>query len=115
MTSFQWILLAATAALLVFMLRRRFGDVSAAEARTLVEGGALLLDVRTPAEFADGHLPGAVSVPLAELEGRLAELGPKDRAVVIYCASGVRSAVAGRVLASAGFATVKNLGAMSRW
>ncbi len=115
MTSFQWILLAVTAALLVFMLRRRFGDVSAAEARTLVQGGALLLDVRTPAEFASGHLPGAVCVPLAELEGRLAKLGPKDRAVVIYCASGVRSAVAGRVLASAGFATVKNLGAMSRW
>ncbi|MBI3199925.1 MAG: rhodanese-like domain-containing protein [Myxococcales bacterium] len=115
MTSFQWILLLVTAALLLFMLRRRFGDVSAVEARTLVEGGALLLDVRTPAEFASGHLPGAVSIPLAELEGRVAELGPKDRPVVTYCASGVRSAVASRLLAGAGFGKVKNLGAMSRW
>lgn len=115
MTPFQWTVLALLAASLLFLLRRRFGDVSPAEAKALVEGGALLLDVRTPGEFASGHLPRAANVPLGELGARIAELGPKDRAVVIYCASGVRSAVAAGTLRGAGFATVKNLGAMSRW
>ena len=115
MTPIQWILLIATVGLLALMLRRRFGDVSPAEARKLVEAGALLLDVRTPGEFAGGHLPNAVCIPLGELAARVGELGSKDRAVVIYCASGVRSASAGGLLRGAGFAVVKNLGAMSRW
>lgn len=115
MTPVQWILLLATLGLFALMLRRRFGDTSPAEARQLVEGGATLLDVRTPGEFAAGHLPNAVCIPLGELAGRVGELGPKDRAVVLYCASGVRSASALGVLRAAGFAVVKNLGAMSRW
>ncbi len=115
MTPFQWLMLALIAALFLFMLRRRFGDVSSAEAKELVEAGALLLDVRTAAEFAGGHLPAAVNIPVGELGGKLEKLAPKDRAVVVYCASGVRSAVAAGVLRDAGFASVKNLGAMSRW
>ena len=83
MTPIQWILLIATVGLLALMLRRRFGDVSPAEARKLVEAGALLLDVRTPGEFASGHLPNAVCIPLGELAARVGELGSKDRAVVI--------------------------------
>jgi phage shock protein E len=115
MTAFQWVLLALTAALLLFMLRRRFGDVSPSQARELVGSGALLLDVRTPGEFASGHLPGALNVPVGELGGRLEGLGPKERAIVVYCASGVRSAAAAGMLERAGFAKVRNLGAMSRW
>lgn len=115
MTPFQWLMLALIAALFVLMLRRRFGDVSPAEAKRLVEGGALLLDVRTPGEFASGHLPSALNVPLGELGSKLENLAAKDRAIVVYCASGVRSASAAGALRSAGYATVKNLGAMSRW
>ena len=99
-----------------FMIWKRRGDVSSSEARRLVEAeGARLLDVRTPCEFAAGNLPGAINVPVSELEGRMGEVGERGVPVVVYCASGVRSARAAGMLNSAGFAKVVNLGAMGRW
>jgi phage shock protein E len=91
------------------------GDVTSQQARQLVDAGARLVDVRTPAEFAAGHIPGAVNIPLQQLDGRLSELQPKDQAVVLYCRSGNRSGTAARMLKSAGFAAVHDLGPMSRW
>jgi phage shock protein E len=85
------------------------------QARAAVAAGARLVDVRTPEEFAAGHLPNAVNVPVTELEGRLAELGPKEASLVVYCRSGARSARAKRLLESAGFRTVVDLGAMGNW
>lgn len=67
-----------------------------------------LLDVRTPEEFAAGHIPGAVNVPVDELRGRLTEL-PRDRDIVAYCQVGQRGYLATRVLMQSGF-TVANLG-----
>ena len=55
------------------------------EARRLVESGARLVDVRTPGEFAAGHLPGAINIPVQDLERRLHELGPKQAPIVVYC------------------------------
>lgn len=91
------------------------GDVTSQQARQLVEAGARLVDVRTPAEFAAGHIPGAVNIPLQQLDSRLSELEPKEQAVVLYCRSGNRSGTAARLLKSAGFAAVHDLGPMSRW
>jgi rhodanese-related sulfurtransferase len=85
------------------------------EARRLVAEGARLLDVRTPAEFSGGHIPGAVNIPIDDLERRLGELEPKDRPIVVYCQSGVRSADAARILEGAGHARVYDLGGMSDW
>lgn len=66
---------------------------------------ALVLDVRTPQEVATGHLPGALLVPHTELRGRLDEVreAAAGRPVRVLCASGVRSAIAHRVLTQAGF------------
>ncbi len=97
---------------LVFM---RGSDVTAADARRLVESGARLVDVRTREEFAAGHLPGAVNIPVQELDRRMTELEPKDEPVVLYCRSGNRSGLAARMLKSAGYSAVHDLGAMSRW
>jgi phage shock protein E len=105
------VLLLAAAA---FVLLRR-GDLPADDAHRLVASGARLVDVRAPAEFAAGHLPGAVNVPVAELPGRLAELEPRDRPIVVYCHTGARAARAARALRNAGFSSVHNLGAMGRW
>ena len=91
------------------------GDVSSADARQLVASGARLVDVRTPGEFAAGHIPGAVNIPVQQLDNRLAELQPKDAAIVVYCRSGSRSSSAARMLKNAGFAVVHDLGPMSRW
>ena len=63
----------------------------------------VLLDVRTPAEFAAGHVPGAVNVPVDELRQRLDEL-PHGRAIAAYCQVGQRGYLATRVLLQAGFA-----------
>lgn len=98
-----------------FLLVRRAGDLSPAQAHSLVERGALLVDVRSPAEFAAGHLPGALNIPVHEIEGREAELAPRDRPLVLYCRSGNRSARAAAALEKAGHTSVHNLGAMSRW
>ena len=76
---------------------------------------AVGVDVRTPEEFAAGHLDGAINVPVDELEQRLSELGSQDQALVLYCRGGSRSASATRALRKAGFTKVHDLGAMSNW
>ena len=111
-----WIKFAIAAVVVLgFMLLRSLGTVSSQDARALVSGGALLLDVRTPGEYASGHIEGALNIPVQELAGRLGELKDKQRDIVVYCRSGGRSAQAKRLLSSEGFSSVHDLGAMSRW
>jgi len=99
-----------------FNLWRMFaGKVAPAQAAELVRGGALLLDVRSTGEFAGGHLPNAKNVPVQELERRCDDVCHKQRPIVVYCQSGMRSATAARILRSHGFSDVHDLGAMARW
>ena len=86
-----------------------------ADHRALVAKGARLLDVRTPEEFAAGHVEGARNVPLDELEKRMSEAGPKDQPVVVYCQAGGRSAQAAKILRANGYTQVIDLGPMSAW
>jgi phage shock protein E len=84
-------------------------------AKRLVAGGAVVLDVRTADEYADGHLPNAVNIPVQDLGGRLAEVEKlvakdKSRPIVVYCAAGSRAASAKTALESAGFTQVVNGG-----
>lgn len=103
-------------AFVAWKLSRAFlGKVAPDKARALVEGGAKLVDVRTPGEHASGHIRGSVNIPVSELAGRTAELGDKKKPVVVYCASGMRSASAASTLRRAGFPEVYDLGGMSRW
>jgi len=74
----------------------------------VVESSTQFLDVREPAEVADGTLPGTVNIPLGQLPNRVGELDP-NRRVVVLCRSGGRSARAATLLADAGFADVINL------
>ena len=69
---------------------------------------AVLLDVRSPAEFRSGHLPGALNIPHTALRHRLAEI-PPGRPLLVYCASGFRSYLALRVLRQHGWASVRSL------
>lgn len=109
-------LIAVVALLAIaYLLFAPKGDIDGAEARRLVKEGALLLDVRTPEEFAAGHLPDALNIPVQELEQRIAELGPKQKSVVVYCRSGNRSGRAARLLKREGYPAVRDLGGMSRW
>lgn len=94
---------------------KRLTQLNPAEAKKLVAAGAKLIDVRSPGEYAMGHIPGSINVPVSELGARAKDLGAKDQPKVVYCASGTRSALARSVLKGQGFQQVFNLGAMSRW
>ena len=80
-----------------------------------VTDGGLLLDVRSPTEFNGGHLEGALNIPVGELESRLKELGSTDRPIVVYCASGMRSRSASKLLRENDFSQVHDLGSMGNW
>jgi rhodanese-related sulfurtransferase len=74
-----------------------------------------LIDVRTAREYAEGHIDGALNLPLAQLPEHLDEV-PRDRPTVVYCASGYRSSVAVSLLRRAGMAGVANLvGGLAAW
>ena len=75
----------------------------------LISRGALVIDVRTPAEYASGHLKQAVNIPLGNLHARLGKLR-KDRPIITCCASGMRSSSARSILKSNGFGEVYNGG-----
>ena len=75
----------------------------------------VMLDVRTPEEYAEGHIKGATLIPVQVLEERLAEV-PKDKQVYVYCHSGARSARASKVLAKHGFTNIENvMGGIEAW
>ena len=74
-----------------------------------------VLDVRTPQEYAEGHVPGAVNVPYDQLASRLADV-PKDKDVVLYCKSGRRAGIAADVLTANGYTRLSHLeGDMHAW
>lgn len=91
-------------------------DVSVDEALRLWQNKeAIIIDVRTPAEYRDGHIPGVTNIPLDELEQRMNEV-PKDKKVVLICRTGNRSAQGTKLLRSKGLSNVFNsTGGMSTW
>jgi rhodanese-related sulfurtransferase len=90
-------------------------NVNFEEAKALIDGGMTVLDVRTPEEYAEGHIKEAKLLPLQELEARLDELD-KDTPYVLICRSGNRSGQAQEILKAAGFVkTYNTLGGMNEW
>jgi phage shock protein E len=112
-TSFAIALGVFLALFYFFFVRGR--SIPGPVAKKLVEDGARLVDVRSPSEYASGHIPGAINIPVNELSDRVAELAPKEKPIVLYCQSGMRSASAARFLRAAGHREVHNLGAMRSW
>ena len=82
-----------------------YREVTPAEAAALMRAvDPLILDVRTPAEYARGRIPGSVLLPLQQLQARWQEIaGHAQRPVLIYCATGNRSTVAAKILIDRGF------------
>lgn len=77
--------------------------------KTLVENGAIVIDVRTKSEFQGGHIKGALNIPLQNLAAGSSKLA-KNKVIITCCASGMRSASAKSMLRSAGFSEVHNGG-----
>lgn len=81
----------------------------------MAKGGIVLLDVREADEVASCKIPGSAHIPLAYVNRRVKELDP-EKEIVVYCAAGVRSAKASKILDNAGFKKVKNLkGGIRKW
>jgi rhodanese-related sulfurtransferase len=89
-------------------------DVSVQEAVDAIEGGAVLLDVREDVEWAIGHAPDAVHIPISRLGERADEL-PLDKAIVCVCHIGGRSAMATDALLRGGWKAVNVAGGMQAW
>lgn len=109
------LLIGFAVVVLVFMVVKRAGQVSADQARQLLDENALILDVRSPGEFDSGHLDNAVNVPLHSVSRGVTELQiPQSRPILAYCLSGTRSSMACRTLRAIGYTSVHNLGSLHR-
>jgi rhodanese-related sulfurtransferase len=112
---------------LVNEARSRIREIAAADIRAGLEAGAVLIDVREPAEHAAGRIPGSVNIPRGILEAEVEPrpemggvtapaLADKQRPIYLYCRSGGRSALAADALQKMGFARVASVaGGIIAW
>jgi rhodanese-related sulfurtransferase len=84
------------------LLQKIFGGTSV-DFKTLVQQGAMIIDVRSPAEYKGGHIKGSVNIPLQSLQSNLSKV-PKNTTIITCCASGMRSGSAKSILKSSGYA-----------
>lgn len=91
-----------------------FGSGSKVDYKEIISRGAAIIDVRTPQEFASGNIIGSINIPLNALSHRLSSIN-KKKPVIVYCASGGRSASAKMILERNGFAEVYNAGGFGRF
>ena len=95
-----------------------YRQISMDEAITMMEeeSGYIILDVRTPEEFADKHIPGAVNIPNETIAAEeIPELPDKDQLILVYCRSGNRSKQASEKLADLGYTNVVEFGGINSW
>jgi len=96
----------------------KYQRITAMEAREMMRKhpSAVVLDVRTPEEFATGKIPGAFLLPLYTVRERAARAFPdKNTLILIYCRSGVRSRDAAHILLSMGYRNVYDFGGLNAW
>jgi phage shock protein E len=99
----------------LYILYKRSGLIPKKDAVDLLKKGALIIDVRTSAEFNSGHLSQAYNMPLDEVEGMVADrIRDKNKVMLLHCQSGVRSRTAKARLLSMGYQNVFDLGSYDR-
>ncbi len=91
------------------ILSKLFGFGPKVDIGQLINDGAVILDVRTPGEYAGGHIKGSINIPVDQLKSKMSSL-KKDKVIITCCASGMRSASARGMLKASGFAEVHNGG-----
>lgn len=93
-------------------LKKIFGLGPKVDFADLVKQGAIILDVRSPGEYKQGHIKGSVNAPLNDLSKHISKI-KKEKTIITCCASGMRSASAKSILKSNGFTSVHNGGGWS--
>lgn len=91
------------------IFKNLFSQTDPAVMENLIKNGAFLVDVRTPSEFASGHVAGSTNIPLDQVQNQLAKFKGKS-AVIVFCRSGNRSSQAKSILESNGITNVTNGG-----
>ena len=112
----DWTSVLIFAAIVVlFFLSNRVGLISAAAAKGHLKQGALIVDVRTVAEFNNGHLKRAINMPLDDIEMLAPQrVTDKRQVLLLHCQSGLRSGVARKKLVALGYTQAFNLGSYRR-
>lgn len=96
------------------VLRNDQPIIQSADLPAMLEAGAKLIDVRTPKEFASGHIPGAVNIPVDDLRNRLGEI-PQSASIISYCKVGQRGYLATRILLQNGYDARNLSGGFTTW
>jgi phage shock protein E len=108
-----WIIIAV--AIVAFLLVKRLTQVAPADAREWLSKGALVIDVRSEAEFHERHLPNVINIPLNRLGEEIVRYAPnKERPLLLHCLSGARSGMGASRLKKLGYQHVFNLGSYGR-
>lgn len=109
------ILIVAIVIVVVFLLIKRMAFVPESTAPQHLANGALVIDVRSPQEFQDNNVRGAINIPLGELKDRVPrQVKDKNQVLLVHCLSGGRSGIAQQQLKGLGYANVFNLGSLGR-
>lgn len=119
-TTILWILLIGV--VVVYFFTRVNGakgvtSLTASEFQQALQSHSnkILIDVRTPGEYKGGYIPSAINIPVSDLSSRVNNIA-KDKAIFVYCQSGMRSNQAGRILSKHGYTTIFNLrGGILSW
>ena len=108
-----WIILVV--AVIAFLVLRRLSQVTPATAREWLNKGALVIDVRTEAEYREKHLPGTINIPLDRLGDEISRHAPdKAQPLLLHCRSGSRSSMGTHTLKKMGYESVFNVGSFGQ-
>ena len=109
------LVIACIIVLVVVMILKKRSQISLESARQELKRGALVVDVRSAGEYASNHLPGTLHVPLEQIQKVMPErVADKTQVLLLHCASGMRSGMAGAILRKMGYTRVFNLGSYHR-
>ncbi|MCW3123839.1 MAG: Rhodanese domain protein [Flavipsychrobacter sp.] len=94
-------------------IKKLLGIAPKADLKKIIQNGAIVVDVRSPGEYASGHIKGSLNIPVSLIPDQMHQL-KKDKAIITCCASGIRSNTARTMLLSNGFTEVYNAGKWNR-
>lgn len=102
----------------IFSKGEGYKRISMDEAKTLMEKeeGYILLDVRTKGEYESGYIPGAINIPLSDIDEKIISFLPdKSQIILVYCRSGNRSREASDKLSKLGYTNILEIGGINAW
>jgi len=110
------VLIIAGAGLVIYwFFKRRGNSLSLETVNADLAKGALLIDVRSAAEYSSGHAKGSRNIPLQTLQSGTLPTKDKQQTVYVYCHSGARASRAKAILRQSGFSNVVNIGGLTKW